>query len=96
MKKTYEKPMIMFESFASSVNIAGDCEVKTDTQARGMCGIPWGTGTLFLDIAGSDCAGTDEAIDPAVGEAEIGSGVFGDFDSICYHVPQHYNTLFNS
>ena len=93
MKKTYEKPMIMFESFASNVNIAGDCEVKIDTQARGQCGLDFGPGILFLE--GGDCTG-DYAIPGSDGEGEVPSGVFGDFDSVCYHVPQEFNTLFNS
>lgn len=91
MKKTYEKPMIMFESFASSVNIAGDCEVKTDTQAQGWCGLSWGGEIMF--VANSECNG-DYIFDS--GEAEVPYGQYGPFDKVCYHTPQSYNTLFNS
>lgn len=37
MKKNYSKPEIMFESFTMSSNIAGDCEVKTNTPSKGTC-----------------------------------------------------------
>ena len=38
MKKVYEKPEILFESLASSTNIAGDCLKIIDTFSYGLCG----------------------------------------------------------
>ena len=90
MKKIYSKPEIVFENFALSENIANaGCEVKTNTPAQGTCGIPWGTGTLFLDIVGSLCT-EDEAVESFGGD--------GEFNGLCYHTFSNdgaYN-LFNS
>lgn len=83
MKKTYEKPEIMFENFLLSTNIAGDCEKKTDTQSNNSCGMEFtGIGMVFLtDMSGCK----DEKIE----------GDDGEYNGICYHVPYGEN-LFNS
>ena len=39
MKKEYSKPIVVFEDFALSTNIAGDCEIKTDLQSKNACGV---------------------------------------------------------
>ena len=38
MKKTYAKPLIVFESFELATNIAATCPVVTRLQAYGGCG----------------------------------------------------------
>ena len=90
MKKTYQKPEIMFEDFTLSVNIAGDCTVKTMTPSENSCAYPvkagfatWNVFTAALDI----CTVKDDVSD------KIQDGIF---DSICYHVPYESSSLFNS
>ena len=39
MKKKYEKPMVLFEDFTMSTNIASQCEVTTNLQGYQECGI---------------------------------------------------------
>lgn len=85
MKKTYVKPQIMFESFALSTNIAGDCEVKTWTPNSGTCAYEvdmgaFGKRNVFLDeIAACTTVPAD-----------------GMYDNFCYHVPTEAYNLFNS
>lgn len=87
MKREYAKPDILFESFSLSTSIAGDCEAKTNTSAKGQCGLPsTGLGTVFLDTI-EDCS------------FKVKDGEFlgpGDNDGMCYHVFSQYNNLFNS
>lgn len=82
MKKVYEKPEIIFESFALSQNIAAGCEVKTNTPSQMQC--PYGEtdfgSPLFLEAV-SACKTT-------VSESSN--------DTLCYHVPVDTNNLFNS
>ena len=87
MKREYTKPDILFESFSLSTSIAGNCETKTDTEARGQCGLPsTGLGTIFVD--------TIEACTFDVEEGKyLGPG---DNDGICYHAFVPTNNLFNS
>ena len=85
MRKTYQKPEIMFEDFSVSVSIAGTCEVKTNTPSLGQCGkFFMGVGNVFTTAIPDACS--DFAINP------------DDFynDTICYHVPVENNNLFNS
>lgn len=98
MRKSYEKPMIIFESFASSVNIAADCEVIVEGPAYGNCGYEWIPGNvLFLDAEGSPCYGDHGAVgepDPKYNN-EDGTTEFGEYDQLCYHIPFGIN-MFNS
>ena len=97
MKKAYKKPEIMFESFASSVNIAGDCEVSTDTPNSGYCGIEFSVGDiLFMDIPGTECT-PDYRLTPEAGWEDVDASYpwAGKYDTLCYHVPYGAN-LFNS
>ena len=100
MKKAYKKPEIMFESFASSVNIAGDCEAKTSTPNSGYCGLDLGEGVgfLFLAMAGSECT-PPYAVTPELnwkGEYDGEAPYTGeDYNTLCYHIPTNAN-LFNS
>lgn len=84
MKKVYEKPQIMFESFTLSTNIAGDCEHKTWTPNSGTCAYEIETvvGTRFVFISEVQSCTTKEQD--------------GEFNGICYHNPSEANNLFNS
>ena len=86
MKKVYTKPEIFFDDFSLSQNIAGDCEEKIDTQARGQCGLDFGSFVVFLGTVGTKCTG-DGIVDGTDGD--------GQYGNICYHVPYGEN-LFNS
>lgn len=83
MKKTYTKPQIIFEDFILSANIAGNCEVKTETSSRGNCAYTYideffGEMKLFtLDVG----ACSDKEQD--------------GYNGICYHTFAD-NSLFNS
>ena len=84
MKKTYEKPMIIFEDFSLSTSIAAGCEViNKNPSLADSCGyIPndrW-TGEPIFTTTISGCGSTQS----------------GDFDGLCYHVPTEDNNLFNS
>ena len=52
MKKTYEKPRIVFDSFELSQSIAGDCELLKGNSAENACPVyVKGTDyTLFADV----------------------------------------------
>lgn len=86
MKRAYEKPKIIFESFVMSTNIAGDCEepyVKNPT--KGSCGVPpsFGDDVLWSVNIVNGC------------NAEGGSNGTTS-DGLCYHNPSDSNNLFNS
>lgn len=82
MKRTYQKPEILFESFTLSTNIAGDCEIKTDLQSQNGCGVPLGPLVVFLETV----QGCDKKV-----EADDGL-----YNGICYHVPSANTNVFNS
>jgi hypothetical protein len=83
MKKTYEKPDIMYENFSMSTNIAAGCEEKAN-YGEYICGVKWGEGafTLFTD-----------AIFACKTKVVDGSG---EYDSLCYHNPTSENNVFIS
>ena len=83
MKKTYSKPEIMFEDFTLSVNIAGDCEIRTNTPSRNVCS--YTVNDEFLGPLNLFITGVGACIDKND----------GDYNGVCYHVPQGDN-LFNS
>lgn len=84
MKKAYSKPHILFEDFTLSTNIAGDCEIDTDTKSNNDCGLNFSGVMVFLTGMGG-CSGIQ--VDNVGGD--------GEFNKICYHVPYGQN-LFNS
>lgn len=87
MKKTYTKPIIMFENFTMSTNIAGDCEPPyVGNHSKGVCAVigNGGIGVFSGDIAGCDFSPTD-----------LG-GLEDEYNGLCYHVPVDENSLFNS
>ena len=83
MKKEYSKPIVVFESFSLSTNIAGDCEHKTklpsaDTQYG--CGYQIRGAIVFVsEVQGCTYHEPD-----------------GEYNGICYHVPTVESNLFNS
>lgn len=83
MKKAYKKPEIMFESFASSVALAGDCQTPTNTSGKDICGLQFGNVIVFLD----GMSGCTFQV-----KTEGGDGAYNE---ICYHTP-YGNNLFNS
>ena len=86
MKKPYEKPAILFESFAISTNIAGDCEFKTTLLGRNVCGYEPRGGLPGVVIFVHEIEGcTNKYKDDG-----------DDYDTICYHVPTDAKELFNS
>lgn len=86
MKKTYEKPEIMFESFVASANIAGNCEVKTWTPNSGQCAyiIPR---TQFTEEIHLFVEGVNACVEKPAD---------GMYNGFCYHIPTETNNLFNS
>lgn len=83
MKKKYTKPMIIIEDFSLDTTIAGSCDVKTDTQGYGECGLDMSGITIFLD----GMSGCTFPIKNVGGD--------GEHNGLCYHVPTDSN-LFNS
>lgn len=82
MKKTYEKPKIMFESFTLTSNIASGCEILIGNQSRNTCGYEGSApGVILFTDAVSGC--NYKLIDSAN-------------NGFCYHVPIETNNLFNS
>lgn len=85
MKKVYEKPEIMFESFILSTNIAAGCEIVIDNHSSGSCGYEYegGSGTTMFTVA--------------LGEKICNIPIDDDEkNTFCYHVPIQTNNLFNS
>jgi hypothetical protein len=94
MKKEYTKPVIMFESFALSTSIAGDCEKKTHTPAAFTCAYPvevfgrvW---NVFMSGIGA-CTTTEDVVTDEYGDAKYIK------NDVCYHVfDGGRNNVFNS
>lgn len=96
MKKKYEKPMVLFEDFTMSTNIAGDCDVLTSSpNEKSSCaytdeyfdptiGMPVEV-NIFL-VGNGNCTTTQ------VVESDTISG----YQGVCYHVPTETSDLFNS
>lgn len=85
MKKAYEKPQIMFESFAVSTNIAGDCEVQTALPSNNTCGLDFSGLVVFMKGM-NGCSNIQ--VDNEGGD--------GDYNGICYHVLTGDKNLFAS
>lgn len=91
MKKTYEKPEILFESFVSSTNIAANCHPIIDTLSEGSCAYEAIVGETWRNI-----------FTEAIVACELKDGKYTDgkedeiFGGICYHVPTNGSSLFNS
>ncbi len=86
MKKTYEKPAIVFEDFVMSTNIAAGCEIKIDTQNSGTCGYAYEGGggqTMFTASVGMSVCNIP------VDDDDKKNG-------FCYDIPIQSNNIFNS
>lgn len=82
MKKTYEKPQILFESFTLSTNITAGCENPTNLPSENQCGLDF-SGLMVFMTGMTGC----EHIQISEGDS---------FDGICYHTPTEANNLFTS
>ena len=90
MKKKYEKPMVLFEDFTMSMNIATVCEVTTNLQGYQECGIK----ASDLDLSNS---GIYDDTDIIFTSTEYGcSYTMSQFNKVCYDVPTTDNNLFAS
>ena len=83
MRKAYVKPEIMFESFTLSTNIAAGCEYKNGLHARDFCGYQTEFGVVFTDSVPTGDKGC-KYVQP------------DNNDTLCYHVPNDSNNIFNS
>lgn len=87
MKKVYEKPQFMFESFEMSTNIASGCQHTNVTYSSGQTGCGYQVGgdrfnnetTIFTSEVSCEATQDD-----------------GVYNGICYHVPTAGNNIFNS
>ena len=87
MKKAYNQPDILFESFALSANIASvspnmNCTRNISSQYSGNCGLHFGNKIIFT-IPAAGC------------KTKVPDGS-PQYDGICYHIPSGDNKLFNS
>lgn len=81
MKKEYVKPVIVFESFSLSTNIAADCDSIVGNPSQDSCPVMGSGGiAIFIDSTANCVFGPPE----------------GEWDNLCYHVPIEGNKLFNS
>ena len=94
--KKYTKPMIIFESFTLSTNIAGDCGRKADgptgSFAVNGCGIYYDTFNPFpgeFDTMTIFTAAWSGCIDNVSQDDSL-------IDQFCYHNPSDSTKLFNS
>ena len=86
MKKTYQKPDIMFEDFSLNVSIAGGCERIVGSPSEGSCAIEGSGGVAVFSETIIACDFTPEG---------LGQGA-DQYDGFCYHVPTEQSNLFNS
>ena len=89
MKKTYEKPAILFESFVSSTNIALNCSPIIDNQSEGKCAYMIPVGTIYKHVF-------TDALDVCVTKDSEDGKADEIYNGLCYHVPVDKNSLFNS
>lgn len=80
MKREYKKPIVVFENFCMSTNIAAGCEFKNDLKGQGECGYPTRTGDVVFVLGITGCTYTQEDTN----------------GNLCYHVPTENTNIFNS
>lgn len=83
MKRTYQKPEIIFENFALNTSIASGCEVIVEGASSGTCGLEFGGDMLF-----------QEGITGCTDKPTLGGD--GSYNGMCYYTPIETNNLFNS
>lgn len=83
MKKQYEKPKILFESFSLSTSIAVCGVNNNNNPSRGICAYqPPRQDKFIFTLAVVGCTSTEQDDDYN--------------NKVCYHVPTEYTQLFNS
>ena len=90
MKKPYEKPVIFFENFSLSTNIAAGCDYKANLSPN-SCGYEVRGGRVVFINETTGCT-LKAPYDSSFQDYVYGSAN----NSICYHVPIETNNLFNS
>lgn len=82
MKKVYNKPEIMFDSFSMSTNIASNCGTITNLPSKDQCGYkPDRSNNIYFISTINHCAFTEDD---------------GEYNGICYHNPVTEDVLFSS
>lgn len=95
MKKAYVKPVIMFESFTLSTNIAGDCDSLLEDFGNDATFISFNTcGILFPGVESTEGKPVFSGSWNGCEHKVSGSG--GSWGSICYDVPTSTTNLYNS
>ena len=84
MKKTYNKPEILFEDFSLSTSITAGCTYKNGLHVENACGYETGRGSnkrvVFVHPE-HGCVYTED----------------DGFNGLCYHNPgEGFDTMFNS
>lgn len=80
MKKTYSKPEILFEDFSLSTSITAGCRFITKLATEGVCG--------YKGERSNQVVFTSDVVGCEYTEQ--------DGDTLCYHVPNADNDIFNS
>lgn len=84
MKKVYEKPQFVFESFEMSTNIAAGCAHTNVVPSEGVAGCGYVVGRqedMVVFTSGIGCPTQKDD---------------GEYDGICYHTPVDGNSIFTS
>ncbi len=81
MKKAYNKPEIVFDSFELSQNIAAGCEFISNHSKKDCSVTDPSIGMTFFTRSTYGCVITE---------------VPGNYDDICYDVPNPSNNVFTS
>ncbi len=81
MKKTYQKPEIVFEDFSLSTSITAGCEFVNGNHGPDACGIVTRGGVVFTEELTGVCTVVPED---------------GMYNSFCYHNPTDSNNVFAS
>lgn len=80
MKKTYNKPEIMFEDFSLNISIAS-CFVKNELPSLYTCGVADSAGDIWFNSSV---------------EGDYGCQILEEPDGFCYHNPSDNNNYFAS
>ena len=81
MKKQYKKPLVLFDNFSLSTNIAAGCGVSTNFGVD-ACGYQFAPGIFIFTQQNNGCGDKRPAN--------------GEYNGICYHNPSDTNNLYSS
>lgn len=81
MKKQYKKPLVLFDNFSLSTNIAAGCEYSTNF-AMNQCGYKFAPGVIVFTEENTGC-----------GKKVLADE---NYNGICYHNPSDANNLYSS